>query len=82
MSGAINGGAGSTLTKTGNGILNITGAQTYDNLVTGGGATSVTSLSTTLGTGTSTITANATLNIYASQTLASLTIGDGVEVVG
>ena len=68
---------GTALEKTGAGVLNIKGVQTYSSLTTTAG---VTNIYTALGTGTSTIAANATLNIYANQTLASLTIADGIEV--
>ena len=75
--GATSAIGGTALTKTGSGLLNLSGPQTYAALTTSGGTTSV---NTTLGSGTSTVTANATVNFYASQTLASLTIADGVEV--
>ncbi len=68
---------GTSLTKAGNGVLNINATQTYSSLTTNGG---VTNIYTALGTGTSSIVANATTNIYTNQTLASLTIADGVEV--
>ena len=68
---------GTALEKTGAGTLAIKGVQTYSALTTTAG---VTDLYTALGTGSSTIVANATLDIYASQTLASLIIGDNVEV--
>jgi autotransporter-associated beta strand protein len=71
------GGMGNTLTKTGNGTLNLNGVQTYGTLTTSGGTTNVNSA---LGTGTSTLNANATTNIGASQTLAALNIGAGAVV--
>ncbi len=69
--------AGTSLEKTGAGVLNISGTQTYAALTTSGCATN---LYTPLGTGSSTVAANAAVSFYARQTLASLTIADGVEV--
>ena len=66
-----------TVTKTGGGTLTINGMQTYATLTTSGGITNVNSR---MGTGTSVVLANATINFSVSQTLASLSIGDGVEV--
>jgi autotransporter-associated beta strand protein len=68
---------GTALEKTGAGILNLKGTETYNSLTTSAGTTN---LEVSLGTGTSTITANATTNIHASQTLANLTIGSGAVV--
>ena len=73
--GAISGSG--SLTKTGNGTLILSGTQTYVTLLTNGGTTNVDSA---IGTGSSTVVANATTNFHVSQTLASLSIGDGVEV--
>ena len=69
--------AGGALTKLGNGTLNLTAAQDYGTLNASGGTTN---LSSTLGTGSSTLNAGANVNITASQTLAALNIADGVEV--
>ena len=69
--------AGTSLGKTGAGVLNISSTQTYAALTTSGGTTNI---YTPLGTGTSTVAANAATSFYASQTLASLTIADGVEI--
>ena len=66
-----------TVTKTGAGTLTLNGAQTYAPLTTSGGITNVNSR---IGTGTSVVLANATINFSVSQTLASLSIGNGVEV--
>ena len=65
------------LTKTGAGVLNLTGPQTYTTLQTSGG---VTNLRGAIGTGTSTLNANAATNIFTSQTLAALSIGAGAIV--
>ena len=69
--------AGGALTKLGKGTLNLTAAQDYGTLNASGGTTN---LSSTLGTGSSTLNAGANVNITASQTLAALNIADGVEV--
>ena len=74
--GAVS-GPGNTLTKTGNGILTLSGPQTYATLNANAG---VTNLNSALGTGTSTLNANANVNITVSQTLAALNIGNGVTV--
>ena len=68
--------SGTALTKSGNGILNLSGTQTYAALTTTGGITNV---NTALGAGAA-VNAGATTNFAVSQTLASLTIGNGVEV--
>lgn len=69
--------SGSSLTKTGDGTLILSGTQTYATLTTNGGTTNV---DIAIGTGSSTVNANATTNFHVSQTLASLSIGDGAEV--
>ena len=76
LTSALSLGTG-TVTKTGGGTLTINGAQTYSSLTTSGGITNV---NTRIGTGTSVVLANATINFSVSQTLASLSIGNGVEV--
>ncbi len=70
-------GGASEIVKTGPGILNLNGVQTYDVLTTNEGTTN---LNSALGTGASTLNANATTNISVSQTLAALNIGDGAVV--
>ena len=66
-----------TLTKIGDGTLNLNGAQGYNTLTTSDGVTNINGVFTT---GASTINANAATNIYVSQTLAALNIGAGAEV--
>lgn len=66
-----------SLTKTGAGVLNLDGAQSYFVLATTAG---ITNLDGAFTNGTSIINANATLNIGASQTVGELNIGDGVTV--
>ena len=76
-------GVGQTITKTGNGTLNISGTQNYLNLVTSAGTTNVnTPLGTTPTalTAVTTVTANAATNFTVSQNLKSLTIGPGALV--
>ena len=69
-------GTGS-VTNAGSGTLNLDGAQNYAALITNSGITNVHGSFTS---GTATVNANATTNFFANQTLASLTIGNGVEV--
>ncbi len=66
-----------TLTKIGDGTLNLNGAQGYNTLTTSDGVTNINGVFTT---GAATINANAATNIYVSQTLAALNIGAGAEV--
>ena len=68
---------GTSLTKIGNGILNLEGTQTYSTLTTSAGTTNIDSA---LGTGSSTLNADATTNIGVSQTFAALNIGAGAVV--
>jgi len=72
LTGAITGGVGSELTKTGNGTLDLNGAPTYATLKTQAGVTNVNASFTG---GTATVNANATTNFTVSQTLSALNIG-------
>ncbi len=71
LSGEI---TGQSVSTTGPGTVNLTGAQNYSALNALAGITNVDGSFTG---GTATITANATLNFGASQTLAALNIGAG-----
>ena len=80
LTGGITGGA-SSLGKTGDGILNLDGTQTYAALQASAGATNVDGA---LGTGTTAVSATGTGTVLrfgtVSQTLSSLTIGAGATV--
>ena len=77
VNGAVTGGFNVTKVGAGPTIFAVGSLAGVGNLTTSAGTTNVSSV---IGTGTSSVTANATTNFYVSQTLASLTIGDGVEV--
>ena len=72
------------LTKAGNGVLNLDGAQGYDSLTADAGTTNVNGALGTLpanGTATVTVSPGAKLKFgNVSQTLSSLTIGAGATV--
>jgi|GEM_PF-1377120 len=72
VSGEISGNF--VLTKAGNGVLNLNGAQGYAGLNVISGTTNVNGA---FSGGTATVNANATVNFGASQTLAALNIGTG-----
>lgn len=65
------------VTKLGNGVLTLSGAQNYSTLNANAGITNVDGA---FSGGTSTVNANAATNFRASQTLAALNIADGVVV--
>jgi autotransporter-associated beta strand protein len=74
----ITGDDGNVLEITGAGTATLAGTQTYSILTTSG--SSITTIKSALGTGTSTLNANATTNIETSQVLAGLNIGPGAVV--
>jgi autotransporter-associated beta strand protein len=75
LGGALSGGG--TLTKTGAGILTLSGSQLYAVLYAAEGTTNVTGSFTT---GASIVNVDARLNFSASQTLSDLNIGAGATV--
>ena len=77
VNSSVESGSG-TLTKNGAGTLTLNGPQGYAKLIANAGTTNVNGTFTT--GGASSVIANANVNFNESVTLASLEIGDGVEV--
>jgi autotransporter-associated beta strand protein len=81
ITGAVTQSGTRSLTKTGDGTLNLGGNQLYDTLTTTGGVTNIDGV-LGAGAGTASVQANATTRFGSvSQNLASLTIGPGATVV-
>ena len=82
VGGAVSGNF--ALTKAGNGVLNLNGAQGYDSLTADAGTTNVNgALGTVPANGTATVTVSPGAKLKfgnVSQTLSSLTIGAGATV--